>query len=106
MEFGGSVLTMEKVKNQDLIFIAPEGKSIKAFEELCRPETKRDCQVFSGMLSSLQCWSPTIALEIPLIRKATASKGRFIWSDEMQREYEVVRETMLEQIQLTLFDPN
>ena len=75
MEFGGSVLTMEKVKNQDLIFIAPEGKSIKAFEELCRPETKRDCQVFSGMLSSLQCWSPTIALEIPLIRKATASKG-------------------------------
>ena len=39
--------------------------------------------------------------EIPLIRKAIASKGRFIWTDEMQKEYEVVRETMLEQIQLT-----
>ena len=47
-----------------------------------------------------------MALEIPLIRKATASKGRFIWSDEMQKEYESVRETMLEQIQLTPFDPN
>ena len=58
------------------------------------------------MLSSLQRWNPTIALEIPLIRKATASKGRFIWSDEMQKEYEVVRETMLGQIQLTPFDPN
>ena len=63
--------------------------------------------MFSGMLSSLQRWTPTIALKNPLKRKATASKGRFIWSDEMQKEYEVVRETtMLEQIQLTPFDPN
>ena len=41
-----------------------------------------------------------------MIKKATVSKGYFIWSDEMQKEYEVVRETMLEQIQLTPFDPN
>ena len=46
-----------------------------------------------------------MALEIPLIRKSTASKGRFIWSDEMQREWEVTRKIMLEQIQLTPFDP-
>ena len=100
------MITVEKVKNQDLIFIAPKGKRIWAFEELCRPETKRYCQLFSGMLSSLQRWNPTVALEISLIRKATASKGCFIWSDEMQKEYESVRETMLEQIQLTPFDPN
>ena len=97
---------MEKVKNQDLIFTTLKGKGIKAFEELCRPENKRDCQVFSGMLSSLQRWNPTIALEIPLIRKASVSKGRFIWTDDMLNEYEVVRETMLEQIQLTPFDLN
>ena len=84
-------LKVEKVKNQDQIFIAPKGKHIKAFEKLCRPETKRDSQVFSGMLSSLHHWNPTIALEIPLIKKATVSKGRFIWSDEMQKEYKVVR---------------
>ena len=47
--------------------------------------------MFIGILSNLQRWNPTIALEIPLIRKATASKGRFIWSDEMQKEYKVVR---------------
>ena len=41
-----------------------------------------------------------------MIKKATVSKGYFIWSDEMQKEYEVVRETVLEQIQLTPFDPN
>ena len=45
-----------------------------------------------------------MALEIPLIRKATASKSRFIWSDELQKEWEITRKIMLEQIQLTPFD--
>ena len=78
VELGGLFITLEKVKNQDLIFIAPKGKRIKAFEELCRPQTKRDCHVFSGMLS-------TVAREIPLITKATASKGHFILSDKMHK---------------------
>ena len=34
VKFGGSVLTAEKVKNEDLIFITPKGKRIKAFEGL------------------------------------------------------------------------
>ena len=53
VEFGGSVLTVEKLKNQELIFITPKGEQIRAFEELRNPQNKKDCQVFSGMLSSL-----------------------------------------------------
>ena len=34
VEVGGSVLTAERVKNEELIFIAPKGKRIKAFEEM------------------------------------------------------------------------
>ena len=106
VEFGGSVLRVDKVKTQELIFITPEGKRIKAFEELQKPQHKKDCQIFSGMLSSLSKWSPTVAMEIPLIRKATASKGKFIWINEMEKEYEVVRKIVFEQIQLTPFDLN
>ena len=78
VEFGGSVLTMEKVKNQELIFITRRGKRIKAFEKLRKPQNKKDCQIFNGMLSSLSRWNPTVALEIPMIRKTTASKGKFV----------------------------
>ena len=99
-------MTLEKVKNQELIFITPEGKRIKAFEELRNPQEKHDCQHFSGILLSLAKWNPTVALEIPLIRKTTSVKGRFVWMDEMEREYNIARETMLAQIQLTPFDPN
>ena len=52
------------------------------------------------MISSLLKWNPTVALEIPLIRKATAAKGKFIWTDELDQEYVRVRKTMLEQISL------
>ena len=92
---------MEKVKNDELIFIAPKSKRIQAFAELRKPACKKDCQIFSGMLSSLAKWNPTVNLEIPLIRKETASKGKFMWNDEMDREYETVRKTLLSQIRLT-----
>ena len=45
-----------------------------------------------------------MALEIPLIRKAMAAKGRFIWTDAMDQEYNTVRKTMLTQIKLTPLD--
>ena len=54
---------------------------------------------------SLAKWNPTVALEIPLIRKATAARGKFVWTDEMEREYNIVTDTMLAQTQLTPFDP-
>ena len=40
---------------------------------------------------NLSKWNPTVALEIPLIRKAMAAKGRFIWTDAMEQEYKTVR---------------
>ena len=106
LEFGGSILTVEKVKNEELIFIAPKSKRIQFFAELRKPQNKKDCQIFSGMLSSLAKWNPTVNLEIPLIRKETASKGKFMWNDEMDKEYETVRKTLLSQIRLTPYDPN
>ena len=79
------MLCRRKVKNQELIFITPKGKRIRAFEELRKLRNKKDCQIFSGMLSSLAKWNPKINLETPLIRKGIASKGKFIWNDEMDR---------------------
>ena len=56
--------------------------------------------MFAGMISSMSKWNPTVALEIPLKRKATESKGKLIWADELDHRYVRVRKTMLEQISL------
>ena len=56
IEFGGSVVTVEKVQNQDLIFITPKTKRIRALEELRRPQTKKDCQVYAGMIDEMESY--------------------------------------------------
>ena len=37
------------------------------------------------MLVSLDKWNPTVTLEISLIRKATAAKGKFVWTNKMEK---------------------
>ena len=44
VEFGGSVITVEKVQDQDLIFITPKSKRIRALEELRQPQTVKCLQ--------------------------------------------------------------
>ena len=41
------------------------------------------------MLTSFTKWNPIVALEIPLIKKATAAKGKFVWTDEMEKVYDL-----------------
>ena len=41
-----------------------------------------------------------------MIRKATASKGNSIWTDELDHDNVRVRKTMLTQISLTPYDEN
>ena len=41
VKFSGSIVTVERVQNKELIFIQPKGKRNKAFEELKNPTCKR-----------------------------------------------------------------
>ena len=47
VEFGGSLITVEKVQDQDLIFITPKSKRIRALEELRQPQTKINECIFA-----------------------------------------------------------
>ena len=50
VEFGGSIITVEKAQNEDLIFKTTTGKRISAIAELRKPTCRKDCQVFAGMI--------------------------------------------------------
>ena len=68
VEFGGCIISRETMT--DSVFIEPKHNRITAFEELKKPTTKRELQVFAGMISSLQSWYPSLLLVIPNIRRA------------------------------------
>ena len=77
VEFGGLVISSETVEKENIIFIRPKDKSIKAFSELKKPTKKKEVQIICGMLVTLQNWFPSIPLNIPNLRKATAGASKF-----------------------------
>ena len=105
VEFGGSVISSETVEKENIIFIGPKDKRIKAFSELKKPTTKKEVQIFCGMLASLQSWFPSIPLNIPNLRKATAGASKFTWTQILDEEYLAVKKIITSQIRLSPYDP-
>ena len=58
-----------------------------------------------GLLASLQQWNPSVPLEVPLHRKATAGTAKFTWTQDLEQEYQNVKMVMVEQIRLSPYDP-
>ena len=58
VEFAGTAIRAEKIQDDDVVNILPSEKRIQAFMELKKPETKKEVQVWCGMISSLQRWYP------------------------------------------------
>ena len=63
VEFGGCLISKETLS--DSVFIEPKQNRIRAFEELKKPTTRKELQVYAGMCSSLQSWFPAIPMVIP-----------------------------------------
>ena len=69
IEFGGCRISAERLKDKGFIFIKPKENRIRAFSELKRPTTKREAQVWAGMVSSLASWAPATKVACPQMRK-------------------------------------
>ena len=54
VEFAGTVIRADTVKNEEVVSILPRDKRIKAFFDLKKPESKKEIEVLRGMQSSLQ----------------------------------------------------
>ena len=60
--------------------------------------------MFCGMLASLQAWNPSLPLEVPLLRKATAGNGKFTWTQDLEQEFVNTKKVMSEQIRLSPYN--
>ena len=70
-----------------------------------KPETKKEIQVLCGMLSLLQIWNPSLPLNLSVLRKATATKAKVTWTDELEVEYQNAVDIMKTRIKLSPYDP-
>merc|ERR1712030_196824 len=59
-----------------------------------------------GMISSLKPWFPSINFTTPALRVACGNKSKFIWTPEMNLEFEKVKLIFTDQIRLSPFNPD
>ena len=52
------------------------------------------------MVSSLAAWTPSVSLNMTLLRKSCAKNGKVDWSEDIPAEYETVNDFLLTQIKL------
>ena len=105
VEFAGTAIRAEKIQEEDVVNILPREKRIQAFMELKKPETKKEMQVWCGMVSSLQCWYQSLPLNLTMLRKATVGKGKIDWTVEHEAEYQNAMHVMKTRIKLSPYDP-
>ena len=59
-----------------------------------------------GMISSLQAWFPNINFATEALRGASANKSKFIWTPEMNEEFQKIKIIFTDQIRLSPFNPD
>ena len=54
VKFGRMVISSQKIKNNQIIFLDPPDSRILAVTEMATPRTKKDLQTLCGMIASLK----------------------------------------------------
>ena len=53
VKFGGTIISSQRIKDGNVIFIDPPDQRIIAVTEMRQPKTKRELRTLCGMISSL-----------------------------------------------------
>ena len=96
VEFGGALITSETVGTQCGEYSSEKSGS-EAFKNLRRPHSKKEVQIFCGIMTSLQAWNPHIPLNAPIMRAVTGGTKNipFEWTDAMEAEFVYLKESMI-----------
>merc|ERR1712215_415737 len=106
VKFGRTVISAEKIKNNSVIFLDPPDKRILAVTEMERPKTRKDLQGLTGMISALRAWFPSVRFAVKSLFGASGNVGaKFIWTPEMEKDFQLVKHIFNKQIRLSPFDP-
>ena len=68
--------------------------------------SKKELQSYCGMISSLNLWFPNVTFANKHLNVATTHGLKFVWTADMQREYEEIKLIFQDQIRVSHFNPN
>ena len=85
---------MTKIKGQEIVFLDPPDQRALGTTDMPPPSSKKELQWFPNVTFSNQC-----------LNAGTAQSSTFIWTIQMQQEYETIKKIFRDQIRLSPFNP-
>merc|ERR1711984_50313 len=104
VKFGGTIISSNRIKEGNVIFIDPPDQRIIAVTKMRNPKTKRELRILCGMVSSLGEWFPNVQFNMTNLRLGCAEMRRFEWNKAMEEEFLAVKNIFTKQIRLSPLD--
>ena len=103
MKFGGFLVNADP---KGLVTIKPDPDRIEAVHQMSQPTNKQEAQSFFGYLNCLKPWLPSISQQTPILRELCKKGTTFLWTDEAEEEFQLIRKAVQDYVTLTAFDPS
>ena len=85
--------------------VEPCPKKVKAMQQLMPPTSKQELQSFMGSINFMATFIPNLAKRTNLMRSLLKKDIHFIWTSDMQAEFDEVKTAIAKTVALTHFDP-
>ncbi len=86
--------------------VEPCPKKVKAIKKLEPPQNKQELQSFFGTVNFMSTFIPHLSKKTHLMRSLLKKDVHFIWTSDMQKEFNDIKQSIFEKVQLTHFDPS
>ena len=86
--------------------IRPDPDKVAAIRNVPTPVNVGDVRRFLGMVNHLSKFSPNLANKTKPLRELLIKRNQWVWEDPQRRAFQEIKETLVSDTVLALFDPN
>ena len=98
------------IKKQEIEYspqgVKPCAKKVKSIAMLAAPKDKQELQSLLSTVNFMSTFIPNLAKKTHLMRSLLNCDVHFLWTSDMQKELDTIKNEIANAVQLTHYDPN
>ena len=98
IEYFGRIITPQGIK--------PCPRKVKSIAMLAAPKDKQELQSLLGTVNFMSTFIPNLTRKTHLMRSLLKRDTHFLWTSDMQKELDTIKNEIVNAVQLTHYDPN
>jgi hypothetical protein len=98
IEYLGRIITPQGIE--------PCPKKVKCITTLAAPTDKQELQSLLGTVNFMSTFIPNLTKKTHLMRGLLKRDAHFVWTSDMQKELDTIKEDIASAVQLVHYDPN